>query len=156
MLFHLPRMWVILLDIVMWAVIHVGVSYTVTRMPVRYFNPEAWLYKKRPWEKEGKLYEALFGVKTWKGLLPDGAAVFKGGFTKKKLKKNDDAYLERFLKETCRGELVHWITLFFAPIFFLWNLWWVGLIMIGYALIVNMPCIITQRFNRIRFRRIVE
>jgi glycosyl-4,4'-diaponeurosporenoate acyltransferase len=155
MLFHLPRVWVITLDIVMWVVIHMGVSYTVTRMPVRYFNPEAWLYKKRKWEKEGRLYEALFGVKRWKGLLPDGAAIFKGGFTKKKLKKSDDAYLRRFLKETCRGELAHWITILCSPIFFLWNLWWVGLIMIAYALIADIPCIITQRFNRIRFRRIV-
>lgn len=156
MLFHLPRVWVIILDIVMWVVIHMGVSYIVTRMPVRYFNPEAWLYKKRKWETEGRIYAALFRVKTWKGLLPDGAAIFKGGFTKKNLGKSDTAYLQRFLKETCRGELAHWITFLCSPIFFLWNLWWVGLIMIAYALIVNMPCIITQRFNRIRFRRIVE
>ena len=156
MLFHLPRVWVIILDIVMWVVIHMGVSYIVTRMPVRYFNPEAWLYKKRRWEREGRIYEALFQVKTWKGLLPDGAAIFKGGFTKKTLGKSDTAYLQRFLKETCRGELAHWITFLCSPIFFLWNLWWVGFIMIGYALIVNMPCIITQRFNRIRLRRILE
>ena len=156
MLFHLPRLWVILLDIVVWAAIHMGVSYTVTQLPVEYFNPAGWLYKKRSWEKEGALYERIFSIKTWKGLLPDGAAIFKGGFTKKKLKKSDAVYLQRFLKETCRGELVHWITFLLSPIFFLWNLWWVGFIMIVYAVIVNMPCIITQRFNRIRLNRIIE
>jgi glycosyl-4,4'-diaponeurosporenoate acyltransferase len=63
-------------------------------------------------------------------------------------------YLERFGRETCRGEAVHWVVLLCASLFFLWNPWWAGLAMVVYALIVNVPCILAQRYNRIRLARV--
>jgi glycosyl-4,4'-diaponeurosporenoate acyltransferase len=86
--------------------------------------------------------------------LPDGAALFKEGFEKKRLKETNMEYLNWFMRETCRAELTHWIVFLFGPLFFIWNLWWVGIVMILYASLANMPCIITQRYNRIRLRRI--
>lgn len=64
------------------------------------------------------------------------------------------AYLERFVRETCRGEAVHWVVFACALLFFLWNPWWIGLIMVAYAAAVNVPCIIAQRYNRIRLVRL--
>ncbi|MFU8795930.1 MAG: glycosyl-4,4'-diaponeurosporenoate acyltransferase, partial [Dehalococcoidia bacterium] len=86
-------------------------------------------------------------------LLPDGAAVFKGGFRKKRLGKTDAAYVERFIRETCRAELTHWAIILLSSIFFIWNQWWVGMIMVAYGIVTNVPCIVTQRYNRIRLRR---
>jgi glycosyl-4,4'-diaponeurosporenoate acyltransferase len=42
--------------------------------------------------------------------------------------------------------------MFLTPLFFLWNppsIWWV---MAAYALAANGPCLIAQRYNRIRLQ----
>ena len=93
-------------------------------------------------------------IKTWKKLLPDGAAVSKSGFRKKHLRSLDVIYIRRFTLETCRVELTHWVIFVSSIVFFIWNAWWTRIIMIVYAFVVNVPCIVTQRYNRIRFRRI--
>ena len=65
-------------------------------------------------------------------------------------------YFEAFLTETCRAELTHWILVLFAPFFFLWNRPGVGLFMIFYALLENLPFITAQRYNRYRFRHLLK
>jgi len=154
MLVHLPTLPTILIDIAAWFAIHMGVSYFMTRIPLRSFDVGFWLYKQRKWEKDGRIYERLFGLKSWKKRLPDGAAIFKEGFEKKHLKNLDNVYLDNFIRETCRAELTHWIVLLLGPFFLIWNLWWVGIVMIIYAISANMPCIISQHYNRIRLKRV--
>ena len=155
MIFHLSSQWTIALNFVIWFFIHGGVSISVARVEQASFNPESWLCRERSWEKNGKMYDVIFKVKRWKRFLPDGAAISRNGFRKKNLHSLDTAYIQKFIVETCRAELTHWIVFAFSIIFFLWNVWWVGMIMIAYALIVNIPCVITQRYNRIRLRRVV-
>lgn len=154
MVFHLPTLPTILIDIVAWFAIHMGVSYLMTHVPLSSFDARSWLYTQRTWEKDGRIYERIFGLNKWKERLPDGAALFREGFKKKRLKKLDNVYLDNFIRETCRAELTHWIVFLFGPIFLVWNLWWVGIVMIVYAISVNLPCIITQRYNRIRLKRV--
>jgi glycosyl-4,4'-diaponeurosporenoate acyltransferase len=76
--------------------------------------------------------------------------LFKGGFPKKKLESTKPEYIKIFLSETKRAELTHLLTIVPVIVFFLWNVWWVGIIMIVYSLIVNIPCILLQRYNRAR------
>jgi len=156
MLVHLTTAITILIDIAAWFVIHIGVSYIMTHQPLSSFNTRSWLYRKRDWERNGRLYEKLFRLKAWKKRLPDGAAVFKNGFEKKHLRENNKDYFNCFIRETCRAELTHWIVFLFGPLFLIWNLWWVGIVMILYAAMANLPCIITQRYNRIRLQRIAK
>lgn len=153
---HLPTGWTIVIDVLGWLVIHLGVSYLMTRRPAAVFKPESWLFRERRWERRGRLYEVLFAVKLWKAYLPDGAALFQAGFRKKTLERGDTAYLERFIPETCRGELTHWIVWLCGPLFFIWNDAIVGLVMVAYATGANLPCIVTQRYNRIRLGRVVR
>jgi glycosyl-4,4'-diaponeurosporenoate acyltransferase len=154
MLLDLPALPTILLDIAVWLIIHVGVSFVITHIPLSSFDNGFWLYKQRRCEKGGKIYVKIFGLRRWKRKLPDGAALFKKGFQKKHLKVIDDVYLDSFIRETCRAELAHWIMFLFSPVFFIWNIWWVGIVMIVYAILANLPCIIIQRYNRIRLRRV--
>jgi glycosyl-4,4'-diaponeurosporenoate acyltransferase len=156
-LIHLPTFWTVLLDIAAWFVIHLGVVLFAIRIPVRHFNPSGAFYRPRSWEKNGAVYQNFFRIKRWKKHAPDGAEfIKKGGFPKKRLKNSRTPYLRSFLLETCRAELTHWIIIFFAPFFFLWNHLWVGLIMILYALLENIPLIMVQRYNRIRFLRVLR
>jgi glycosyl-4,4'-diaponeurosporenoate acyltransferase len=59
----------------------------------------------------------------------------------------------RFLLETVRAECSHWLTWGMALIFFAWTPWQVGVVMLIYGAIVNLPCILIQRYNRARLQR---
>ena len=97
----------------------------------------------------------FFKIKKWKDWLPDGAEVSRKAFRKKHLLNADSPYIRIFISETCRAEILHWIIFLFGFIFFVWNPWYVGIIMIIYAAITNIPCILTQRYNRIRLNRLL-
>jgi glycosyl-4,4'-diaponeurosporenoate acyltransferase len=154
MIIHLPSIWNIMIDILAWLLIHVNVSLSIDKIAPETFNPISWLYRERKWEKNGRIYQILLRIKRWKGLLPDGAVILKNRFRKKHLGDPDAAYISRFIAETCRAELIHWGIFIFSPLFLIWNEWWIGLIMIAYGFVVNVPCIVTQRYNRIRLKRI--
>ena len=134
-----------------------GVVLIMVRIPAGRFDPESFLYRLRSWEKGGAIYNKIFRIKKWKERAPDGAAHLKNkGFPKRRLISHDLSYLELFLLETCRAELTHWIFIVFALPFFLWNRFHIGLIMILYALLENLPLIMVQRYNRNRLVRVIQ
>lgn len=153
MLINMPEIYMVIVDIIAWFIIHLSVAYLATILPLKYINVNSSLFTERKWENSGKIYEKYFLIKKWKEFLPDGAALFKSGFKKKRIIAKDKDYFLRFYAETCRGELAHWIVILFSPVFFIWNYQYVGCIMIAYAFAANLPCIITQRYNRIRLKR---
>lgn len=156
-LIYLPSVWTVLLDIVIWYILHMGIVFIVLRIPAHRFHPNGVLFKQRHFEKDGLLYLKNLKIKQWKKYAPDGATFSKKkGFPKKNLKELSIDYFNRFFVETCRAETAHWILIGVAPLFFLWNRFWVGWFMIGYAVVQNLPLIMIQRYNRIRFRRILE
>jgi len=143
------------LDIAVWLVIHLGLSYLCFKLPISFFKRGIRWFRIKNWEHRGTIYKKVFKIRIWKSIIPDGGGLFKGGFPKKNLKSNNPQYLKTFFYETKRAELTHWLAILPAPIFFLWNTWWVGIIMIAYALIANLPCILLQRYNRARLSNII-
>ena len=139
------------LFIIIWAVIPLLLAYLCVKLPDRLFEPERFLWRAHGWEREGHLYETIFRVKRWKHLLPDGGGVWKKhAYKKRSLTDYSEGNLHRFLVESARGELTHWLGILpfwvfglFAPPVVIW-------IMLGYALVINLPCIIAQRYNRPR------
>ena len=79
------------------------------------------------------------------------------GHMRSKLTEDHKKQIEQWILrgENVRGEAVHWIVLSSSVFFFLWNPWWAGLIMVAYALAANGPCIVAQRYNRIRLMKIL-
>lgn len=148
-----PTPVTIILDILAWLVIQFIISKWVTSLHANWFDPNGWMYRPHQWERGGRIYEML-GVKRWKDRLPDAAPWFKGGFPKETLASRSRDYLERFVLETCRGELAHWLAMMMGPLFFLWNRPWVGWLMVAYAFAGNIPCIVVQRYNRCRLIRL--
>jgi glycosyl-4,4'-diaponeurosporenoate acyltransferase len=148
-LIELPIVWIVVLNVAGWPIIQIGLAWGFTQMPQAWFQPP----RPRAWERNGRVYERMLGIKLWKGLLPDGARWFGGGFAKGKLVSKNPDYLRSFERETWRGELCHWAALCCAPVFFLWNPWWADWIMLAYAGLANLPCILVQRYNRARFLR---
>lgn len=156
MLITFPVPVIIILDFLGWFVIHIAMAYLFTRVPQQFINSEMWLFRPQTWERGGTFYDKGFNIKRWKEFLPDGAALFAGGFRKKRLMDKGPAYYRRFIIETCRGEAAHWSVILCTPLFFIWNYGWANAIMVIYALTANIPCIITQRYNRLRLRKILK
>lgn len=140
----------VVVNILAWLLIHLGVASLGTQLAPDRFDPAGWLFRGRRWERGGRFYEKWFVIKAWKGMLPDGAALFKQGFRKKTIRGHGAVYLNRFLIETCRSEVVHWIVLGCSLVFFFWNSWRVGMVMVAYGVVANLPCILVQRYNRLR------
>lgn len=141
---------------IIWPIIMTVPAYIFYKMPKHKFNPNSFLFKKTFFEKDGLIYEKVFFVKKWKHLLPDGAALVKNGFRKKKLKNASKEYINDFIIETCKAEATHIAPIFLSFLFAIYNPPYIVLIMFIFAVITNIPCIIVQRYNRIRLVNMIE
>lgn len=146
-------------NIAVWLFFHVSISLGLLKVPYSYFGPDHpsdILFRERSFEQKGKLWRNVFYVHKWKDRLPDGASLFKMGYKKKQLADTTVETMQLFIMETKRAELTHLLLLLPAPLFFLWNPVWAGFVMVFYAIIVNVPFIIIQRYNRIRLAMIAQ
>jgi len=152
----LPKPFAIALCFLLWAVIQTLVSYICLKIPNRYFNPKKFPFTGYRFEKEGSFYRKWLRVHRWKKYLPDGGALMGGEFRKKNLEHITHANLHRFLIESCRAEMTHvlailpfWVFGLIAPPEVVW-------IMLIYAVAINLPCIIAQRYNRPRIQSLMK
>jgi glycosyl-4,4'-diaponeurosporenoate acyltransferase len=142
-------------DVAAWAVIHASTGYLVHRLPLRLFARDRMPWRERGWERGGDLYVHRFRIKRWKRFLPEAGGWFAGGFDKKQLRAVNDGYLERYAAETRRAETGHVLAAAMAPLFFLWNPYPVGVVMLVYGVVANLPCVLAQRYNRLRILRVL-
>lgn len=154
-LLHLPPALTIVSDIAAWLLLHFLIGWLAWRLPVSFFSRQSWLYRPRRRERHDQFYRRVFLIDRWKRFMPEAGGFFPGGFSKKRLTSRNQEYLARFSIETRRGEFTHWLSILPAPLFFLWNDWTVGLLMVAYALLFNLPFIAVNRFNRARLARIL-
>lgn len=145
---------IILANILGWPVIQLSIARWILTLPPHYFRKDNWLTRERRCERSGTLYRNYFLVHRWKSLLPDGAP-WLGGMAKRSLTSTTPEYLSAFLEETRRGEIAHWMMLAATPVFYLWNPLWASAVMTLYGVLANLPCILVQRANRIRLRRLI-
>jgi glycosyl-4,4'-diaponeurosporenoate acyltransferase len=145
----------ILLDAIVWLVFQLTIGYCSSKIPLDWLNPDLPFFQTFAWEKGGEIYEKYFHVRAWKHLIPNGSALYRGAFSIKHLPKSDLPYLERWLKESVRAEICHWVMILPCVFFFLWNSVTLGSIMVAYAALNNLVPIILQRYNRPRMRSLL-
>lgn len=143
----------ILLDLLAWVIIHLSLGYMSSKIPLERLNTNHPFFQTFPWEKGGMIYDQLFRVRSWKRFIPNGSRLYRGAFSIKNLPTNDPAYLARWLKESVRAEICHWMMILPGFLFFLWNSVNGGWIMVAYAFLNNLVPIVMQRFNRPRIRK---
>ncbi|GAB4074088.1 glycosyl-4,4'-diaponeurosporenoate acyltransferase [Barrientosiimonas marina] len=148
-------LWIVVSDIIAWGICHYAISYLCLKMPVSFFEKDGRWFRIASWERDGALWNQLVSVKRWKDLLIEGSSIVKQSYNKRYLHGTTRDALTRFAAETKRAELTHWLLIVPAPVFFLWNPVWAGWVMIGYALLANVPFILIQRYNRARIKVIL-
>ncbi len=135
-------------DVIAWAVVHAGTGYLVHRLPVGRLG-DARLYRARRFEAGGRFYRHTLRIHRWKDRVPEAGALFPGGVSKRRLPPGERG-LDRFVVETRRAELGHWLAAAAGPVFVLWNPPVAAGLLALYGLAVNLPCIAIQRYNRLR------
>ena len=108
--------------------------------------------EKKFLEKE-RIYEVVFKIKLWKDKIPQ--YISKNGFSKKKLQSLNLNYLKDFISETYRAEVNHVLCCLIVPLLFLFSKVGTALIISFLIFMGNVPCIMIQRYNRFRIRRII-
>ena len=116
---------------------------------------DAWLYRRRRFEGE-RFYRRVLRVPRWKDRVPEAGALFAGGVSKRPLPADELGGLDRFVVETRRAELGHWLAAAAGPLFVLWNPWPAAVVLVAYGLAANLPCVAIQRYNRLRAERVLS
>jgi glycosyl-4,4'-diaponeurosporenoate acyltransferase len=152
-LVHLSTPAVVAGNVLAWGLIHAGTGYLVHRLPVARLQRDGALLRERRVERGGRLYERL-GIRRWKDRLPEAGALFAGGVSKRAIPGRGG--LERFVVETRRAELGHWLAMAGGPLAAIWNPPAGTVLMVAYGVAVNAPFIAVQRYNRIRSLRVLR
>lgn len=152
----LYAVWLFTVNTVAWLILHFAISALCFKIPLRYFLHDVAFLRIARWERDGEIWNRLFLVKKWKKYLIDGSSIVKESYNKSHLHGTKRENLIVFAAETKRAELTHWLLILPAPLFFLWNPVWAGWIIVAYALIANLPFIITQRYNRGRIESMID
>lgn len=155
-LISIPDDHALLVDILVWIIIHLSIGFGSSRIPIAWFNVQQFLYRSYKWEQGGKIYQRLFRVHSWKSLLPNGGALYPNTFSIRRLNTYTIEYLERWLQESCRAEFCHWMMILPGFLFFFWNNILLGWWMVFYAVLNNLFPIIVQRYNRPRMHHLLN
>lgn len=100
--------------------------------------------------------ERWLAIRRWKSWIPDAGDVLPGGIRKADLACRDPKALQRLIAETRRAEFVHWVL---WPVWLLTVLWLppLGVLLnLLFATLFNLPCLLLQRYNRLRLIRLLH
>lgn len=152
----LPQTVTILVDIAAWGVFHAATGYAAHRLDEDRLARDRWLLRPRRFEAGGHWYRTRLRIHRWKDAVPEAGALFPGGISKRELPSLDLEGLHVFDRESRRAELGHWWAMMCGPVFVLWNPPLASALLIGYGVLVNLPFIAIQRYNRLRVQRSIE
>ena len=151
----MPPWLTIVVDVIAWGVFHAGTGYAAHRLGDGRLSRDGWLLRPRSFEAGGQWYRRLRIVR-WKDKLPEAGDLFQGGVSKRHLPSRDPAGLQLFVRETRRAELTHWWAMACGPLFVLWNPPVASALLVGYGVVVNLPFILIQRYNRLRSQALLQ
>ena len=146
------RFGIVVANSVGCAALQLGLARIFILLPRRWFEQDGFWGRER--RGEAYFYRRVLRVTKWKRLLPDGGAWMGSSFRKQQPSRKQ-SYLREFLVEARRAEAAHWAMIVGTAVMFSWNPPWACLVLLGYALLANLPCIIVQRHNRFVLLRMV-
>lgn len=151
----MPQWLTILVDIAAWAFFHAATGYAAHRLGDDRLSRDGRLLRARRFEAGGRFYRDRLRIHRWKDRLPEAGALFAGGVSKRELPSPDEQGLAVFVRETRRAELGHWWAMACSPLFVLWNPPLAATLLVTYGVLVNLPFILIQRYNRFRTQAVL-
>ena len=152
----MPPWLTVVVDVLAWGVFHAATGYAAHRLDDRRLDHDGPLLRQRRFEAGGRWYRRRLRINRWKDRLPEAGALFDGGISKRELPARDLEGLRTFVRETRRAELTHWWAMACAPLFVLWNPPVAAALLVAYGVLVNLPFVLIQRYNRFRTQAILE
>ncbi len=149
--------WIVIAtaNVLLWPLTHFLVSWWALRLEATSFHEKSFPFREFAFEQGGAFYEKVFLIKKWKRRLPDGAAMLGVKIDKSTKTLATLTGRQKYFQETMRSEWAHWVTMLLGLVLSSFNTFEVWLIMLAYALIANAPCIMAQRYNRIKLKRLL-
>ncbi|WP_193608727.1 hypothetical protein [Nocardioides lijunqiniae] len=151
----MPQTVTIAVDILAWGAFHSLTGLAAHRLDERRLARDGWLLRQRAFEDGGRWYRRRLRIHRWKDRLPEAGALFPGGMSKRHLPTYDAEGLRVFARETRRAELAHWWAMLCGPLFVLWNPPLASALLITYGVLINLPFILIQRYNRFRINALI-
>ena len=146
----MPQWLTLLVDVLAWGFFHAATGYAAHRLGHHRLAHDGPLLRPRAFEAGGRWYRRRLHIHRWKDRLPEAGALFAGGVSKRELPSRDAAGLRVLVRETRRAELTHWWAMACSPLFLLWNPPLPAALLVAYGVLVNVPFIAIQRYNRFR------
>ncbi|EHJ07872.1 glycosyl-4,4'-diaponeurosporenoate acyltransferase CrtO family protein [Staphylococcus simiae] len=145
----------IVLHSIYWSSVQLIIAHVGTYIPRQFFVKHHYWFNNFKFEQRGKFWQSRFKVHLWKKLIPEGQKFNSNIYNKKHLTAYDSNTVETMIVETERAELIHWLSIL-PVVIFVYTPNYLKIINVLYVLIVNLPIIIVQRYNRPRLRRILR
>ncbi len=146
----------LLTDILLWFIIQFIISIVISILPDGIFNPEGFLFKCREWENQGKIYEELFKIRSWKTKLPVSHDLSYEVINLRELRLNGTKHIKRYLSKSCKAEAIHILASFIMIVFIFRYDLLVTLIIVMITSLINIPFVIIQRYNRPRLIKYLD
>ena len=151
----MPQWLTIVVDVLAWGFFHAATGYAAYRLDDDRLSRDRGILRLRRLETPAR-YRRWLRIHRWKDRLPEAGGLFPGGMSKRHLPSYDAAGMQRFVRETRRAELAHWWCMACAPLFVLWNPPLAAVLLVAYGVLVNLPFIVIQRYNRLRLQSLIE
>ena len=152
----MPQWLTLVVDVLAWGFFHAATGYAAHRLGDHRLAQDGPLLRQRSFEAGGRWYRRRLRIHRWKDRLPEAGALFDGGVSKRELPGLDADGLRIFVRETRRAELTHWWAMSCSPLFVLWNPPLPAALLVAYGVLVNVPFIAIQRYNRFRTLPLLE
>ena len=142
----------LVIDLVLGGIWHFVTFIMCISFDTGFFDPSKRMYQPHKWERNGKFYSDVLKINRWKKYLPGYTG--RNGFSKNHLEDISPEYLDRFIMETCRAEWNHISNCLFAVVLFALNQLAAALCLTIVLLLLNLPFVMIQRYNRFRLQRL--
>ena len=133
------------------AALHILASLIANNLSYKALASMRLHLSERRWEDNGKTYQRLFCIRAWKDHVPS-----VGRFDKRNFQSDRNDYISLFILESVRAEVTHYLCLLFTAAALFIHEGGIPDAMPFFFLMINLPCIMIQRFNRPRLEKVLK